>query len=159
MKYSEIRDTLQSGDILAWTHRFKWTWYDFKCYMVRLFTVSEYSHVGVCIVQDGRVWVLEAVTPTVRLVPLSDEVPCFVLKGKGLTEEQKLRGMALVGKAKYSQWEAILAYFGKNDLNNDRWECAELVDYVLDLNLEATPASLVDELLQQGYPMYTITKD
>jgi hypothetical protein len=159
MKYSEIRDTLQSGDILAWTHRFKWTWYDFKCYMVRLFTVSEYSHVGVCIVQDGRVWVLEAVTPTVRLVPLSDEVPCFVLKGKGLTEEQKFRGMALVGKAKYSQWEAILAYFGKNDLNNDRWECAELVDYVLDLNLEATPASLVDELLQQGYPMYTITKD
>ena len=159
MKYSEIRDSLESGDILAWTHRWKWTWYDFKCYMVRVFTVSEYSHVGLCVVQDGRVWVLEAVTPTVRLIPLRDETPCYVLKGRGLTEEQRLRGMALVGRAKYSQWEAIKAYFGKNDIHNDKWECAEFVDHILDLDIEATPAAMVSVLLDRGYPMQTITKD
>lgn len=155
MKYSEIRDSIKSGDILAWTHRFKWTWYDIKCYAVRIFTVSEYSHVGIAVVQNGRVWVLEAVTPTVRLVPLSGEIPCYIVGGTGLTEAQLLKGMALVGKAKYSQLEAIKAFFGLNSVENDKWECGELVNYVLDLEGQAVPSKIVESMLDKGS---TITK-
>lgn len=148
--YKNIRPAIKSGDILAWTHR-KWTsWYDIKVMMVRLFQLSEYCHVGLALVEDGRVWVLEAVTPYVRKVPLSDELPCYVITGNGLTEEQKLKAISLVGKAEYSQWEAIKAFFGKNTLNDDRIECAEYVCQILDLPCKAIPTTVVDYKLSQG---------
>ena len=70
-KYSEYRDQIKSGDLLAWSHRGFRSWHDFKVQAVRLFTQSEYSHVGIAWVVGGRVFVIEAVEPRVRIFPLS----------------------------------------------------------------------------------------
>ena len=148
--YKDIRPQIKSGDVLGWTHR-KWnSWYDLKVMFVRLAQMSEYSHVGIALVEDGRVWVLEAVTPLVRKVPLSDDLPCYVVTGNGLTPEQRLKALSMVGKAKYSQWEAVKAFFGKNTLEDDRIECAEFVVEVLGLSCKAIPSEVIDFKLSQG---------
>lgn len=46
-KYAESRDSIRTGDLLAWSHRGIKSFYDFKVWLVRLFTQSEYTHVGV----------------------------------------------------------------------------------------------------------------
>lgn len=152
MKYANYRDKIKSGDVLAWTHRASWfsSWYDFKVNFVRLVTMSEYSHVGIAWVFQGRVFVIESVTPFVRIVPLSNLLPAYVLTGKGeLTEEQLNKAIELVGVGKYSIPEAMIAFLDKNDIHNDKWECAEFVKYVLDLDCTATPAKVVQKM-QEG---------
>lgn len=149
MKYASFRSQIRTGDVLAWSGRKVRSWYDFKIMLVRLFTMSEYNHVGIAIVMGGRVWVLEAVTPHVRLVPLSNLLPCYHMTSSGLTEEQVEAGLALVGKhdVVYSQWEAIKAFFGKNDPEDSQIQCAELVSGLLNLHCRATPSDVVGTML------------
>ena len=47
MKYINFRENIVSGDLLAWTHHGWNSWYNFQIQMVRAFTQSEYSHVGI----------------------------------------------------------------------------------------------------------------
>lgn len=152
MRYVNFRAQIKSGDVLAWTHRGWKTWDDIKSQLVRLFTQSEYSHVGIAVVMGGRVWVLEAVTPRVRLVPLSNLLPCYHLTGYGMSDEQIEAGLALVCKDNvvYSQCEAIKAFFGNNDPADGKIECAELVSGLLDLRCRATPSAVVEEMLANG---------
>lgn len=150
MKYANARPLIRSGDVLAWKHRRLRSFYDFKVMLVRLFTMSEYSHVGIALVMGGRVWVLEAVTPRVRLVPLSNLLPCYHLTGSGMTEEQIEAGLALVGKdeVQYSQGDAVKAYFGYNNRTDGDISCAEFVNTILTNNCKDTPAATVDHMLQ-----------
>src|SRR3990172_2868969 len=97
VNYKSHRTSIKTGDVLVWSHRKISSWYDFKIMLIRLFQMSEYVHVGVAIVMGGRVWVLEAVSPGVRFVPLSNLLPCYLITGKKLSEEQVERGLALVG--------------------------------------------------------------
>ena len=71
MIYSEARATIRSGDILAWSHRGIKSWHDLKIWFVRMFTRSEFSHIGTAWVIGDRVFVIEAVMPLVRIYPLS----------------------------------------------------------------------------------------
>lgn len=152
MKYVDARPTIQSGSVLAWTHRSWRTWYDIKIQMVRLFQLSEYCHVGIALVMGGRVWVLEAVTPRVRLVPLSNLLPCYHLTGSGMSDEQIEAGLAWVGKEdiEYSQIEAVRAYFGKNNRADGHIQCAEMVNTLLALPCKDTPSATVAYLLGNG---------
>ena len=151
---------MNSGDILAWTHRgwFK-SWYDFKVMLVRLFQMSAYCHVGLFIKDDlGKGWVVEAVTSGVRKVPLT-ELPCYHLTGNGLTDAQRTLAYDLLSNPnmQYSQWEAILAFFGLNSTRNDQIECAELVTMVLGLPCKATPSAVVEYALSKGATLTEIT--
>jgi hypothetical protein len=70
------------------------------------------------------------------------------------------RAFELVGKAKYSQWEAIKAYFGKNK-NPNAWQCAEFVQEVLytngtDLKCKDTPSEIVFAAQKLGKEMVFI---
>lgn len=127
MKYVDYRDSIKSGDLLAWSHRGWKSWYDIKVQMVRFFTQSEYSHVGTAWVYGGRIFVIESVSPYIRIVPLSNLLPCYLIKiyAPWKYETEKF-ALSLVGIGGYSQWEAVKAFFRKND-NPDKWECAEFV--------------------------------
>lgn len=147
MLYADARDKIKSGDILAWSHRGWRSWYDIQIQAVRIFTRSEYCHVGMAWVTSGRVFVLEAVSPLVRNFPLSKLTPFFWLPQDKWSPEIEKTALSIVGK-KYSKLDAILAYFG--DLKpgeRDTWECAEYVAYVLDIHPEKyTPSSLIEEV-------------
>lgn len=145
---------------MAWSHG-KWSsWRDFKIMMVRLFTQSEYSHVGLAIVLGGRVWVLEATIPHVRLVPLSNLLPCYHVTAKEFTAGQIENGLALVGKEHvvYSQLEAVKAYFGANNIHNDKVECAEIVNALSGYTCLSTPSAVVQHLLHNGSTLTEVSE-
>lgn len=146
--YTHCRDAIKSGDLLAWSHHGFRSWYDWKIQLVRMVTRSEYSHVGIAWVISGRVFVIESVTPFVRIVPLSNLLPCYwVHLPVQWDVEAEEYALSLVGNAHYSMWEAVRAFFGLED-NPDAWECAELVKAVyarcgLALDGRATPSDVM----------------
>ncbi len=154
MDYKTVRPLIKSGDLLAYTHRSWKSWTDIKIQLVRFFTQSEYSHVGLAYVMDGRVFVLEAVQPLVRIFPLSKTGDFYYLPlPSNWTEDVAEFAISHVGEP-YSQLQAIQAFF--RPLKHDGlWECAELALSVLsqsgiNLGNKATPTAIVREAMQQG---------
>lgn len=159
-KYDEYRQSIKSGDLLGWSHRGWGSWHDIKIQLVRFFTQSEYSHVAVAWVVGGRVFVIEAVVPKVRIYPLSKlgsfyHVP---LNAPWLehTEEVALNHVG----ADYKQLEAVEAYF-RPLADGTVSECAALVIEIakhdgIYLGTRATPDSVMLKAQQLGHPTYYI---
>jgi len=161
LSYQTLRSRIKSGDLLAWSHRSGWfsSWYDFKVNVVRAVQMSEYSHVGVAFVAHGRVWVIESVTPVVRMVPLSNLLPCYVVSVKdGWNDLAERYALGMIGKGEYSQIEAMKAFFRMNHKEDDHLECAEFVQQVYrragwELTRRAVPSDTVLEAQMRGGKM------
>lgn len=156
MNYELLRSSFQSGDIAAFTHRRLRSWYDFKVWCVRVFTASKYSHVGLIWVDHGRVWLLEAVTPKVRIVPLSlyaEDGFDWISLDRPMTEVEVNAALSEVGVTGYSQGEAILAWFKR--LTIVKGAVTQCCKYVIlnrrlsgvELGPVATPPEVVDTAL------------
>ena len=166
MKYSDVRGSIKSGDLIALTHT-KWSsLYDIQIQVVRTAEQSEYSHVGMVYVMGGRVWLLESVDPVIRMIPLSNLVTegFYLLPLETPISAAELEfAMSEVGIGRYSKLEAIKAFFKRINIGkNSVWECAEFVITCrrfsgLDLGDVATPSAVVkvaQEIL--GAPTYFI---
>jgi hypothetical protein len=162
-RYSDFRSNIKSGDLLAFTHRPWKSVYDAKIQMVRVFTKSEYSHVGVAVVLGGRVWCLEAVTPKIRLYPLSKLGDFWhITTNTHWNAEVEEFAFSKIGED-YSQWEALMAFFNKSYKDN-LWYCDELARAIyekagLGLKGDLTPAGLVIEMQQRGGVTTYVTSD
>lgn len=147
MKYLQARELIKSGDLIAQSHGDWLTWRGIKTNLVRIFTRSTYSHVGVAWVVGGRVFVLEAVKPEVRIFPLSKCGAFYWLASGALwgfeTEEFALASVGV----RYSEWAALRAYFEPLEPGTVS-ECAAYVREVLlrdgiDLGTRSTPDAVV----------------
>jgi len=161
VQYTSVRPNIKSGDLLAWSHHGWDSWHNLKVQAVRMATRSEYSHVAMAWITGGRVMVLEAVMPRVRIFPLSLLLPChWYPLGLEWTKETEDAALECVGEP-YSQKQAIAAFFGHLVLGGDRaWQCAE---YVIQRNgagfqCQAVPAAIVLTAQERGSPGYYITK-
>jgi hypothetical protein len=149
MEYIQIRPDLKSGDVVAITSG------SLVSRIVRLFTLSSYSHVGIILDIHGRKLLLEAVPPVVRIIPLSNKSNYYVIKlDKVLSPEAENLAFSYIGTAQYSVLEAIKSYFGLNR-NPEAWQCVELVKRILQENgtptdCKDTPRALVEYLLNTG---------
>lgn len=158
MKYLEYRNNIRSGDLLAWSHRGFHSFYDLKLQLVRYATRSEYVHVGIAWNFQGRIFVIESVNPTVRIVPLSNLLPCYVIPLKLLwSKETENLAMSYVGKGEYSQVEAIKALLGKN--NSKYLQCVEFARILLkseglEFDIKDLPTELVLAAQKLGGYMY-----
>jgi hypothetical protein len=149
MQYDQARELIRSGDVLAWSHRPLRTWHDLQIALVRIFTRSEWSHVGIAWAIGGRLFVLEAVSKAgVRIFPLS-RAGCFTWVPRGQwSAVQEQIALAHIGQP-YSKWDAIRAFFGLSDSSNGRWFCSEFVCAVLGIDLhKPTPAALMRHLAE-----------
>jgi hypothetical protein len=131
MQYEDARPLIQSGDLLAWSHRSWASWYDLKVQAVRIFTRSEYCHLALAMVFGGRVWCIESVMPVIRIVPLSNLVGAdgfyWVPMHKPMSAAEAEFALSKVSLGKYSQIEAMraaLAPLPDDNKGDDRWECA-----------------------------------
>ena len=159
MNYEEARETIKTGDILAFTHDATETLYDKEIQAVRYVTKSLFCHVAVAWVVETnkikRVFALEAVVPEVRIFPLRKLGNFYWLPMKdALTPEAEAVALSLVGYH-YSKWEGILAVFGYNKLDNDGIQCAEYVQIVLRaqniiLKGKSLPNEVVDNIMDLG---------
>ncbi len=128
MKYAEYRNNLKSGDVVAWSGK------GFKPALIRFFTKSEYTHVGVVWTYRGRVFVIEQIFPEARVFPLSELLPFHVLHlNKVLTAEAEDVAFSYLGITKYSNWEAIKSLVGLNN-SPDKWQCVEFCKAILKAN-------------------------
>jgi ASC-1-like (ASCH) protein len=166
MKYTDIRREIKSGDILAFEHNSWKTIKDLEIQVVKWFTKSIYSHVGIAWVVGNRVLIIEAVQPLVRIYPLSKCTPFHWIPcgSKYWNEHIEEATLCYVGE-EYSKWEAIKAAFNKLKAGaSEKWECAELANVALAMgNLLkvdqalSTPADVVWHLnMELGFPIIPI---
>lgn len=156
--YAAVRNTIRSGDLLAWSARKVESFHDLKVQAIRVFDRTEYTHVGLAWRSGGRVWAVESVTPVVRVVPLSNLLPCYQLALHApwsLAAEEYALSFVGNEEYRYSQWEAVRAFFGRSDAGNKRIECAEFVRMVyarmgVELPGRATPSDTVQAMLARG---------
>lgn len=149
--YDETRLNIQSGDLLAWSTRGCKSMRDLQLNIVRAFTRSEYDHVAIAWVVGGRVFVIEATPPLVRIYPLAKLTPFYhVPMDIAWKPEYDEYLLAKVGE-KYSVWQAIVSYFTKPRVDRE-WQCAELVvdfwdNIGLCLECDITPSGVVEVAL------------
>lgn len=154
MIYRQARPLIRSGDILAWSHRGIQSWHDLKIWFVRMFTRSEYSHVGTAWVVGERVFVIEAVVPKVRIYPLSKLGEFYWLPmGAYWRKATETLALSYVGDD-YSQIQAIQSPFITPPADEE-WQCAELVATIarqdsIDLGHAFTPSAIVLAAQKRG---------
>jgi hypothetical protein len=159
-QYLEHRTGIESGDILAWSHRGWKTVHDVKIQAVRLATESEYSHVGVAWRVGGRLLVLEAVEPCARIYPLSKLGSFYhIPMGAAWTPDVEEGALSFVG-AEYKQLDAIRAFFRPLPPGTVS-ECAALVRevallYGVDLGDRSTPDAVVLAAQKLGRPTFYV---
>ena len=153
-EYKQVRSTIKTGDILAWSHGSWSSWYSAQLNLVRIFTRSEFNHVGVAWVKDGRVYVVEAVVPNIVANPLSDYLPCYhvPINIGNITDEIMLEKIG----GKYSKWEAIRGFLNKQMLEeNNKWQCSKHVQWVHKhvnpdwKQVQSTPSAVVKFALEE----------
>ena len=166
MKYIDARPLIRSGDLLAFSHAAPWyrSWYDLKVALVRMFTMSEYSHVALAWCVGERVFVLEAVTPLVRIFPLSKlgDFYWIPLNAQRFDAEALVFALAHVGE-EYSQSQAAQSFFHL-PADDDEWQCAEYVRRValvdaIDLGPVATPTAVVRYAMAKGATAFLVTNE
>ncbi len=169
MKYSDYRGYIKDGDLIAYSH-YSWaSFYDLQVQAVRLFTQSEYSHVGIVIELGGRLFILESVTPVIRMVPLSNTLSkdgfYHIPMHTRVTDEELEFALSKLGNGKYSKLQAIMAQLRKLAIGeDDLWECAEYVIACrrhsgIDLGPVATPAEVVKSALAKGKSLNFVAPD
>lgn len=153
MNYEAYRKNIKTGDLLVWSNQGS---SGFVQWIIRLFTLSEYCHVGVAWVIGNRIMIIEAVRPYVRIFPLSRSLPFYhVRMHLDVKEEHLTKLLSRVGDS-YSMRDAIVSYFKKPSVDNE-WQCVELTkdfyrQFGLDFKDAWTPSHLVESLLSQSSP-------
>ncbi len=160
MRYNDVRPTLKTGDLLAWTHDGIESWHDFEVQLVRVGTRSEFTHVGVAFVFAQRVFVIEAVGTGVRIFPLSRLLPFYLVrKPKPLGEVAIEYAFQHIGVEYESKLAMVLAFItGESLANNKRLQCCELTRAIYDadddpLDCEDKPTSVVRVAMETWGPL------
>jgi len=142
LEYNEARSLIKSGDIIAFTHDGWSSLSDIESQIVRIFTRSEYSHVGIAWVVGGRVMIIDAVVPAIRIFTLSKLTPFYwISMPDSWTPEVEELALSRVGEP-YSRLEAIRGFFSKTK-QDGKWQCAEFVRSTLGLPGRDTPSDVV----------------
>jgi len=148
MKYEDARPLIESGDIIAFRRN------DIVSRVIRMATESDYSHVGLAWPIAGRVMILEAVIPLIRIFPLSKLKPFYwISMGRPMTPAAEEFALSRIGE-NYSVPEAIRGYLGITKTDRE-WQCAEYVRSILEtmnpgFRCRDTPTEVVREALIDG---------
>jgi len=153
-----INKNVREGDLIAFTSN------SFLGNMVRLFTKSEYSHVGVVMFRDNIPYLVEAVRPVVRMTPLSHREPYYHIPmgiDKVSDEARKLL-YSRIGE-KYSIIQAVLAKFNIF-INDNSWYCTEVThEFYLtqgfDIPKLLLPTDFVREVLKIVSASYYVQRE
>ncbi len=154
VKYSDIRNTIQTGDLLAWDIKKIGSVSDLVLKAYQKIFKANYSHVGVAVILGGRVFVVEATLPVVRLYPLSRKPDFYIVPCSIETKNTYIEYLFdKLGDA-YSLFDLIKACFGISGVNSEFY-CSELAGgfykYIGLLDNEddgKLPQTLVDSVVK-----------
>ena len=151
--YSDIRPLIKSGDLFAWRKTTPFA------QLIRHWTGSSYSHVGIAWTFRNRVFILQDKEKQgINLVALSDNLPCdWIPTNANWTDEVETEAMRHLGQS-YSMLNCILAGLNIPPVGVNRI-CSEYAYKILQLagvvkyEFALTPSQLVDLLLDLGKPL------
>lgn len=150
--YMTNRSNIQSGDLLIWSRDKNSRISNIYLNLIRFFTRSEFAHVAVAWRLEGRLYIVEATMPVVRLSPIRDDDSFYHIP-MGVQWSSKAEDFLLdkIGLF-YSLLDAARGYFGITTQKDSRWQCAELCNYFyreldIDLGEDLTPSGLVKTAL------------
>lgn len=126
-RYSEIRDTIKTGDLVSWKAGKINSIFSFILYVYQKILKPKSVHVGIVVNIGGRLLVVEARPPAIRIFPLS-MMENFYLIRTNIPEEQNNIDLLLqeIG-VPYSAWDVAKGLFYlDNDTSNIY--CSELGD-------------------------------
>lgn len=162
MKYADARAQIKTGDLLFWSHGSWRSWKSIQVVIVRAMTLSEYSHVGVAWVVNGRVFVVHAIGRGVCIEPLSTQGEFYWLPMRTEFSEEALdRAFSRVGD-KYSKLQAIMGFLGLLKAGEDRvWQCAEFVVWFYQqvgyaLSDCVTPSGIARAAMAHGHTLQLV---
>lgn len=153
--YKRYRNRIQNGDLLVWSNASGSLITRILLTIVRFFTMSEYSHVGIAYWdKNDRLYVYEASIPYVHFDYLSEKNSFYWVPMNIKWKDEYLKYMKKHLGKDYSIIDAIRGYLGKTDISNDKWQCAELChDFYysvgIDLGNNYTPSKLLKRVLSQ----------
>ena len=143
-KYSDSREQIKSGDIVAWQGRFT------NRRFLKLFN-QEIGHTGIAWVVSKRVFVIHALTKGIVINPLSRLTPfVWLATDTDWTEEVQVFALSQLGRS-YSYTDALRSFLGMPTIENNGWTCGEYSREILKhAQLPVTqdmPSKLVSEVL------------
>lgn len=152
MLYNEYKDNIKSGDLIAYTTLSSYTFTGILSFLVKLFTLSRYTHVGIAIELGNRLFLISADIPEVKLEPLENTKPFYhVPMNVDWKPEYTEKLLSHIGE-RYSVLEAIKGYFNMNNPNDKSWFCTEFVkvfygDLGYTFSDDMTPCGLMSDIL------------
>jgi len=161
MEYPDARLEIQSGDLLAWSG------HSFFSKVIKIFTQSSVTHVGIAYRLGNRLFIIEAMEGKgIRLFPLSRRTPFLWIKPSNrdriwnhIVENAAIERIG----DKYSFKECIRAVLNKKLKKDNYWQCAEFASYILSLigyptNGYTTPHTLVQKMLDEHCVLIKVSK-
>lgn len=154
MKYEDLRKRIKTGDLLVWATIPNWKHpiTAIQIWLVKAFTQSAFSHVGVAFWVRNRLMVIDATGKGVLLRPISQDLPNYVVHRKKVLSSVSIDwAFSKIGQ-KYSRFDAVLAYFSELKTGeNVRWQCTELSNAIYASDGEhfesLVPSTFVDEAM------------
>lgn len=162
--YSEIRDQLKTGDLMAWKTTKINGFFDFVLFLYQKMFRARYSHVGIVVRLSDRYFVLEAIPPVVRLHPISLKDSFYLIRNDLKVSSANLDTLLVHLGKKYSVWDFVRRLFGLGNTDTELY-CSELaamwyflIGFIRDEDAGFSPDTLVDAVLQQSHaePVYVI---
>jgi len=153
--YDSFRPQIKSGDLLGFQHnQLGWGIEDIQVRIVGFFEKSDIVHAGTACWLNGRLFVLEAVSPYPRIALLSNRYDFYHLPlSAPWAQSTQDFGFSLLGNdaIKYSRAAAIAAGLHKlppPTKYTTKWECAQLSWMIahfdgIDLGPDLTPDGLM----------------
>lgn len=165
--YKKHRNKIKTGDLLIWSDNYGSFLSKLFLSIVRFFTRSEFAHVGIAIVKEDRLYVLEATIPEIQLIPVSslDEFYHLPLYLDLEPNDDRLGFLYDKIGLPYSMIDAVKAYLGITNLSNKKWQCAELANKFykhigLNFGRSYTPTKLVNRIMKEtGYSLVYVRKE
>jgi hypothetical protein len=156
-------DDIQSGDLLVWSKDKRSTISNVYLNVIRFATSSEYAHTAIAWRINGRLFIVEATMPNIRLIPVMVDDEFFHipmgLEWQNESEEYLIDKLGLL----YSLFDAMRGYLGITLENDRKYQCAELCKEFYELHgivlgNSFTPAKLVNDILENYGKSMTMYK-
>lgn len=126
VRYSEIRDTLKTGDLISWKAGKVNSFFTAILKIYQKILKPKSVHVGVVFVAGKRVFVVEARPPQIRIYPLSRMEDFYLIRTNIPDDKNNVDLLLAKVGVKYGLFDLIKGIlFGKGK-NNKRIYCSEL---------------------------------
>lgn len=157
MNYKEYRENIKTGDVIAYSLEGTGVLNQLILAGIRISTMSEFNHVGLAVVLNDRVMLLEATRPYSRLYPLSKTGSFFhIPMSVKINDNRNL--FRYIGLP-YSYSKAVASLWKAPDPNSylrvDGVFCTELCvrglreyNFCIDYRNGSTPGEFVERCLE-----------